>query len=365
MRKYLLLYFIPALLIGVISCQRDDDEPPARELKAFSRLYISTSDYQAGASTSLNNVWVIDSVDQATLPKKDTIYSYESAAKGGRTIHYSANGGLIFHGSINTPGTSDTAVQVLSVNLKGNIGYKGKIANRRYDNIRGLFYTVVNNGLLSEDYLLALNKSNRDEFGNLFVFNRPQNSGSFRIPSFRIPLDYVPWGVTVSDKDVYVVKTGAEGGIVAYKELTQSFITKKDTLLNVDPNFTLTIKGSSNLRGISYSKVKDVLVMTDYSIEGNTIQDGRILIFDNFSSHATSKEISPTRIIQGVNSKLVQPMDIAIDPRVEGKYIYVADPGEGAKKVYRFSITDEGDIAPNAEFSIKGRTPQSISLDAR
>jgi hypothetical protein len=56
MRRIIFLYLIPALLIGAISCQRDDDEPPAREIKAISRLYVSTSDYQAGASTNLENV---------------------------------------------------------------------------------------------------------------------------------------------------------------------------------------------------------------------------------------------------------------------------------------------------------------------
>src|SRR5690606_17923721 len=115
MRKLLFLYLIPTLLIGVISCQRDDDEPPAREIKAISRLYVSTSDYQAGASTNLENIWIVDPADADTFPAESDVKGYVSAAKGGRTIHYSPlSNGLIFQSGINSPGLNDTSIQVLS-----------------------------------------------------------------------------------------------------------------------------------------------------------------------------------------------------------------------------------------------------------
>jgi hypothetical protein len=364
MRKILFFYLIPALLISVIACQRDDDEPPSREIKDISRLYISTSDYQIGASENLNNIYVIDQADEDSFPSVDSLYSYNSGAKGARTIHFAPNGGMIFQSSLNTPGTNDTSIYVMNVNIRGDISSRGKISNRRFDNIRGLYYTVVNVGVsLSNDYLLATNKSNRDANGNMYVFLRPQNSGAFRVPSFRLPLNFVPWALTVYEKDVFVVKTGTEGGVEVYKDLTQKFIDSQDTLLNVNPTFSLTVNGSRNLRGISYSRIKDILVMTDYSINGNVIEDGRILIFENFSSNTTTKEISPTRVIKGLTTKLKQPIDVAIDTRDGGKYIYVADPG--AKSVFRYLISDEGDVAPNASLDFNGKTPESISLDTR
>lgn len=365
MRKYLFLYLIPALLLGAISCQRDDDEPPVREEKEISRLYVSTSDYQAGASTNFYNVYIVDSVDKENIV--DSIYPFQSAAKGGRTIHFAPSGSVVFQASMNTAGTNDTTIHVMRVNKQGGLSQTARISNRRYDNVRGLFYTVANNnsGTVTESYLLAANKSNIDQFGNLFVFRNPSSAGNYRVPSFRIPLQFIPWGVTVYDKDVFMVKTGTDGGIVVYKGLTQTLLDKADTLLNISPSYTLTVKGSQNLRGISYSRVKDILVMTDYSIVGNVVSGGRILIFENFSSHVESKDITPSRIIEGPNTKLIQPMDVAIDSRENGIYIYVADPGEGAKRVFRYAISDNGDVVPNAEISIPGRTPESISLDAR
>ena len=88
---------------------------------------------------------------------------------------------------------------------------------------------------------------------------------------------------------------------------------------------------------------------------------GRILFFEGFSTYTTNEEITPTRII--TSAVLKQPMDVAIDSRTDGKYIYVADPI--AKRVFRFLIDDVGDKEPNISLNLNGRSPQSISLDAR
>ena len=371
MRKYLFLYLIPALIVGVISCQREDDEPPAREIKAISRLYVSTSDYQAGASTNLENVWVKDPADGEDFESMTDVKGYVTAAKGGRSIHFSPlSDGMVFQGSINSPGTYDTAIHVMTVGVTGIVSTRSKLPNRRFDNIRGLYYTVVNNdgGTLSEEYLLAVQKSDTVANPYLFAFYRPRSSGgSWAKPRFQLALDYIPWGLTLDGKDVYIVRTGnetIEGGISVYKGFTQNLLEKVDsTLTNISPTYTLTIEGARNLRGISYSKAKDLLVMTDYSVVGNEITNGRILIFENFSSNSSTQKISPTRIITGASTRLKQPMDVAIDPREDGKYIYVAD--SGTKRVLRYLIEDDGNKAPDAELNLKGRTPEALSLDAR
>lgn len=366
MHRKLLLYFIPVLLLGFIACQRDDDEPPAREIKSFSRLYVSTSDYQAGASTNFENVWVVDPADQESFPELSDIKGFVSGAKGGRTIHYTPTGGLVFQSSINTPGLNDTTIQVMAVNTLGTPANRAKVSNRNLDNVRGMYYTVVNNdtGTLPQEFLLTAQKSDTIANPYLYAFFRPQNSGFWSKPRYRMVLDFVPWGLIVNDKDVFIVKTGDQGGLVIYDNFTPNLITKADSLLTgITPSRELTINGSNNLRGISYSKTKDVLVLTDYSVNGNQVVDGRILIFDKFSSNTSTQNISPSRIIKGVNTGLVQPMDVAIDPREEGQYIYVAD--SGAKRVFRFLISDEGDVAPNSELNLNNRTPEGLSLDAR
>ncbi|MCA5004495.1 NHL repeat-containing protein [Sphingobacterium bovistauri] len=366
MHKYLFFFLIPSLLIGAVSCQRNDDEPPAREIKEISRLYVSTSDYQAGASTNISNVTVIDPADQDEFPAASTFYTYVSAAKGGRMIHYTPESGLVFQGSINTPGTLDTTIQVMRVAINGVISSAAKLSSRRLDNVRGLHYTVVNDGpALSEEMLIALNKSDSTHIKPyLFAFRRPTSTGFLAKPRFEMELDFIPWGLTINNKDVFIVKTGDNGGIVAYKDFTQSFIDKVDTVLtNIPKSFELTVNGSKNLRGISYSKSKDILVLTDYDVISNVPQNGRILIFENFSTQNSTKTIEPTRVISGASSLLKQPMDVAIDPREAGKYIYVAD--SQAKRVFRFLISDEGNVKPNIELNLGNKTPESISLDAR
>lgn len=366
MRKYLLLFLIPAVLLGAYSCQRDDDEPPAREIKSISRLYVSTADYQAGASTTISNVTVIDPVDMDEFPPASTFYNYISAAKGGKMIYYAPESGLVFQGSMNTPGTNDTTVQVMRVALNGVISSAAKLSTRRLDNVRGLHYTVVNDGpTLSEEMLVALNKSDSTHIKPyLFAFRRPTSTGFLAKPRFEMELDFIPWGLTIVDKDVYMIKTGGNDAIVGYKNFTQNFINKVDTVLtNIPKSFELTINGANNLRGLSYSKSKDIMVVTDYEVVNNVPRNGRVLIFENFSTQNSTKTIEPTRIISGAESLLKQPMDVAIDPREEGKYIYVADAE--AKRVFRFLITDEGNVAPNISQDFNNKTPISISLDAR
>lgn len=363
MCRNFLFYLIPILLLGFASCERDDDEPPAREYNGISRLYVTTSDYDSGAASQIDNIWVVDSAD--TENASSYITNWRSPAKGGRNIHFSPlNGGMVFQSSVNAAGVNDTAIHVFTVSDQGNVSTSGKLANRRFDNVRGLAYTVVNSGInASSDFLLAVNKGISDDFGNLFVFLNPRSSGAFKQPTFRVSLNFIPWGIFINEKDVYMVKTGSEGGIVAYTNMTQNFVEKRDTVLSIEPSYTLAVDGSQNLRGVSYSPSKDILVLTDYSSTGGTIPVGRILIFENFSSHVSSKSIEPTRVITGETTNLRQPMDVAIDPRAGGQYIYVADSQR--KGVYRFNIDDNGNVAPNAEISLRGATPEGLSWDAR
>lgn len=363
MCRKILFHFIAVLLLGFVSCERDDNEPPKREQNGISRLYVSTSDYDSGAASPLENIWTVDSAD--TDNPSSYIKDWRSPAKGGRNIHFTPlNGGMIFQSSMNAAGLNDTAIHVLTVSEKGVVSASGKLANRRFDNVRGLAYTVVNSGVnASSDFLLALNKGVADEFGNLFVFYNPKSSGSFKEPTFRMPLNFIPWGIYIDEKDVFMVKTGNEGGVVVYNNLTQNFIDKTDSVLNISSSYTLTIPGAQNLRGISYSQSKDILVLTDYPPAANSADGGRILIFENFSSHISTKNITPTRVINGSLTNLKQPMDVAIDPRENGKYIYVAD--SQSKRVYRFNIADNGNVSPNAEINLRGATPEGLSWDVR
>lgn len=373
MKKYP-LYFIFFIVLGVfLACERDDDEPQAPG-RVISRLYVSTSDYD-GSGTQYDNLFVIDPVDSTAFPEenRDSITGVVSGAKGGSFIHFTPFGGIIFQGSQNTAPFIDTAVQVLTVSEKGIINPNyGRIPNRRFDGVRGLFYTIVNEGTSnSYDYLVMLNSSKlsnaKGTRDSLFVIERPKAQRNFTVPRFYMPLDYNPWGIYISDRDVYVTsfsnatKAESPNGIIVYKNLTSKFVANtKDSLLSNELRFDLTIAGARRIRGISYSKVKDLMVVTDVGVsESDT--EGRILIFENFSKYTSASTISPDRVITSTSLRV--PLDVAIDPRENGRFLYVAD--SGSKQILRFNISDSGAVTPNASVGLFGRTPVSLSLDAR
>lgn len=362
MKKFPLLILVFSVICSFVACERDDDEPEALR-RQISRLYVSTSDYDPNAGVNFYNVYVIDPADSSAFPPEnvDSISGFRSAAKGGKFIHYTPfNNGLVFQGSQNDALDIDTAVQVMQVSNTGVVSSRAKLATRKFNDTRGLFYTVVNEGNLSEDYLVVLNTD------TLFAVNRPSSRGTYTVPNFYMPIDYYGWGLNINERDLFVStytsvgKPNSFNGIVVYKNFTSQFITNSDSLLTSNSRIDLRISGAGQVRGISYSKEKDLLVVVDYSGTSPNYQ-GRVLFFDNFSSNTTSGSITPDRII--VSPELKQPQSIAIDTRVDAKYLYVADVFQ--KKIYRYFITDNGTVSPNQTIGVFNKTPYSISLDAR
>ncbi|WP_140937519.1 hypothetical protein [Sphingobacterium lumbrici] len=367
MNRYIYVIVLLISLICVSSCQRDDDEP-IKALKPISRLYVSTSEYEDNSTTTaLSNVFVVTPADSADF-KVDPLSTFSSAAKGGRIIHFSPFARSIFQSSMNSSAYQDTSIYVMNVSDKGVISNGNVIGNRRFNNVRGLWYyvhTVAGNTTgVTDNYLLITNLG--ADTISLFVIDQPKNKRNFTLPKYELRLDYRPWGIQMESSDLLLAKTGNNGGVVVYKDFPSSFGV--DTLLNVNPSYELSVSGANNIRGISYSKHKDILALTDYT--GNSVGDGRIFIFENFSQYTSSGTIVPTRIITGVNTKLQQPLDVAIDTREgdsdDNLFIYVVDAGPDTKNVLRFKLQDQGNVAPDQILEgLGGKTPRSISLDAR
>lgn len=358
-------------LVFISSCQRNDDEPIFGE-RPISRLYISTSDYDG--TNSLANIFIVDPADSSVFPEanRTEISQFTSSAKGGSFINFDPYNGLVFHGSQNSPVYADTAIQVMTVSPTGVLKNTNMVGNRRFDGVRGIASTVLKENNLSDLYLLFVNSSRlnaSNDTDTMFVVSRPQNQGKLAKPTFYMPLDYNSWKIVISDRDVLVssfansAKPNVTNGIVFYKNLLSKFIsTVPESPLKDYSRIDLNIEGAKIVRGISYSKELDLLVVTDTEGEG-AMSKGRILFFQNFSSLATSsKTIKADRIV--TSSKLQQPVDIAIDTRKGAKYIYVADAI--AKRVFRFMIDDSGVVnTPNQEINLFNRTPVGVSLDAR
>lgn len=367
MKSYFLYILSVLTMLTVVSCQRDDDEP-IKAKKPISRLYISTSDYRANTTTTpLRNIFVVAPADSATFAI-DAVNRFTSSAKGGSAIHFSPFSRSIFQSSMNFTAYRDTAVYVMTVSDKGVVSAGNVIGNRRFNNVKGLWYYVHNrpgsgSTVVGDNYLLM---TNLGDTVNLFVVERPLNLSNYAPIRHELELNYSPWAIQMDSADLLLSKTGNNGGVVVYKNLASSF--GRDTVLTIQPSYELTVEGANNIRGISYSRADDILVLTDFTapaVGDPAVGDGRILVFDNFSKYKATATIVPTRIISGVLTKLQEPLDVALDVRKDGKFIYVADAGSTTKSVLRFKIGDEGNVKPDQELSVNGQTPQSLSLDSR
>lgn len=366
MNKYFFYIVTLISILCFVSCQRDDDEP-IKAARPISRLYVSTSNFEANTTMpALSNVFVVTPADSNEFAV-DPLSLHTSSAQGGSAIHFSPFAGSIFQSSVNSPAYRDTSIYVMNVSDKGVISNGNVIGNRRFNNVKSLWYYVHNipgnTTNITNNYLLMTNLGT--DTISLFIIDQPKNKRNFTKPRFEMELDYRPWGMQMVSADLFLAKTGNNGGVVVYKDLSSSF--GLDTVLNINPSYELTVSGANNVRGLSYSSNKDILALTDYT--GTNVGDGRILIFENFSQYTSSGTIVPTRIITGVNTKLQQPLDVAIDAR-EGEddqlYIYVADAGPGTRNVLRFKLQDNGNVEPDKELQgLSGLTPQSISLDSR
>ncbi|TJZ61277.1 hypothetical protein FAZ15_08745 [Sphingobacterium olei] len=355
-------------LICFSSCQRDDDEP-IKALKPISRLYISTSNYQANTtSPALYNVFVVSPADSNTF-NIDPFSRHASSAFGGSAIHFSPYAQSIFQSSMNAPAYRDTSIYNMPVSDKGVISNGNVFGNRRFDNVKGLWYYVHNipgnTTNVTNNYLLMTNLG--VDTVSLFVIDQPRNRRGFVRPRHELMLDYRPWGIQMDGDDLLLSRTENNGGVVVYKNLPAAL--GRDTILTIEPTYEFTVNGANNIRGLSYSRSKDILALTDFTGTEN-VGDGRILIFDNFSQNTTTGTIVPTRIITGANTLLQQPLDVALDTR-EGEddalFIYVADAGPETRNILRFKLSDNGNVEPDQVLEILNtrQTPQSISLDSR
>lgn len=357
-------FYICAVLLAVVawSCERDDDEP-RKPRKPISRLYVSTSDYVENSSGNQNrNVFVIDPADSTVFTSQGAL-SFTSGAFGGNVIHFSPFAKSIFQSGMNAPSLidPDTTIQVMSVNDNGQVAPSGRVGNRLFNNVKGLVYNSF------DDQLFFTNHGNGPGAGgdtlSVFVVNRPKNIRGFAKPAYQVILEDRAWAMQLDSTHLYMSKTGEDGGMLVFRNFIDIVNAKRDTLVqDIAPTYRLTVPGSSNIRGFAYSKVSDVLVLTDYVQNGGVFSDARVLVFEDFSKQTTTGNMTPTRVIGGNATLLRQPVDVAIDTREGGRYIYVADAG--AKKVLRFKISDEGDVAPDNELSV-GNTPQSVFLDSR
>lgn len=340
------------------ACKKADDEP-IYPTAPISRLYISFSDLESSETAQYRNVMVIDPADSTVetnqLPAGDT---YDTDPKVGMGITFDPTIQRAFQVSRN-----DSTIRLFTVNAAGALtastSFKDTINLREG---RAIAYHRASDQLIVTDN--ALNAS------SIHIFSNPLRLTGQRKARKRLLLDAQPYGVALSEKadSSMMVSMQSKGQIWLYD--LKRISTLGDSIADTDPDFIIGIANATDLRGITYSAALDVLVIADVGTiaqgTSNPI-DGSIYIIENaLSKFTTGGTITPDRIISGSSANLADPIDVAIDDRDDKEhYIYVAD--RSGKRISRFLLSANGNIAPNATRQITNPalTPEFIYLDAR
>lgn len=336
MRKILQVLLVGTLGLMLGSCVRNDDEPLIPRAP-ISRLYVSLLEFQTDETADpYANLLIIDPANGEQAAGS----FFNSGVREGSGVFFSPEVSRVFQGSV-----LDQSIILMNVTDVGIPQRSGQLSNENLTAIRGLHYDHNSRNL----YV-----ANNWTPSGIYVFDNPLNRNGDVEPLRYFPLGGVrPWGITMWDDNLLVVRTGASGGVNLYTDMSSKLTGTGD----LSPQAVLTVAGSNALRGLAYSKSLDLLVLTEYD-------NAQVLIFENASRLFAlgSDMITPTRIISGSNTGLNGPIDVAIDDREGSLLLYVAD--KPSKSVLRFELSAQGNVRPLFQ-AILPLTPESLFLDAR
>lgn len=336
MRKILQLFLVGTLGLVLGACVRNDDEPLIPRAP-ISRLYVSLLEFQTDETADpYSNLLIIDPANG-----EQAVGSlFNSGVKEGSGVFFSPEVSRVFQGSV-----LDQSIILMNVTDVGIPQRSGQLRHENLTAIRGLHYHHDSRNLFV---------ANNWTPSGIYVFDNPLNRNGDVEPLRYFALGGVrPWGITMWDDNLLVVRTGASGGVNLYTNMSSRLEGTED----LSPQAVLTVAGADALRGIAYSETLDLLVLTEY-------EKGQILIFENASQlfSGGTAAIAPTRVISGSNTGLAGPIDVAIDDRAGGQMLYVAD--KPSKSILRFDLEAQGNASPLFR-TILPLTPESLFLDAR
>ena len=354
-------YYIVAMLavvLGFYACE-DDEVDPTLEIREISRLYVSFEDFATSDEGIDTTIRIIQPADSSTFSFSG---SHVSQVQGGGAIYYNAFAKTLFQASANRSGV-DTVIGAVSVQKKNLLNNSGSgLRSRYYKNIRGFVYHAASRTLLAV---------NGDEpNAGIYVIDNFSSSGNQKQPYKKLlNSELKMWGATYYNNKLFTSKISMPAGLYMFENLTTIPVQASDSVAHLNPTRTFQIESASiHLRGLDYDTVKNVMAIAEKG-ENEAVGSGKILIFENFSNliNGSADVIRPTRVITGANTGLVAPVDVVIDTRSSGKYLYVAD--SAARKISRFLYTDDGNIEPDQVIETSGlrygKTPVGLTLDAR
>jgi len=333
MRNYTFISLILLLLAGFVACERNDDEPTLPPTR-ISRLYVSFSDVQTDdLAEPYKNIAIFDPSDAADLPDPER---FESGVMEGAGITFNPFVSRVFQGS-----RQDSSIKSFSVNSMGVLGNGATFIDTTLASQPALVFDHVSTNLY-----VSNNTTN-----SIHVYENATARNGRTGPNKRFELDGQPRGLALSkDSLIIAFRTGTVNQVILLENPS-----KIDSGL-VNTFKKIIIPNAVDVRGIAYSEELDLLAVSD-------VGKGEIYLIENVrDSFSENKSITPARTINGVATGIKEPIDVAIDDREDKMYLYVAD--RKAKKVFRFKLSDNGNVAPEASYTFQ-LTPVSIYLDAR
>lgn len=340
MKKNGFCVFLLFLTLGLFSaCERNDDEPLLPKTP-ISRLYVSFSDLDTSdLENPAKHIAVFDPFTAEAFEGPD---EYSTAVLEGAGIHFDPYAGRVFQGSF-----SNQTITHYSVTAQGSIG-TGATSFRDSTLLsqRDLAYDHDSKTLYVTDNLA----------GSISVYAQALNRNGQVRANKKFELGGQPWGLHLQADS-----SGSRSLFVALAGTTRE-VRLLENINAIDSGVVtaekrITIEGASDLRGLAYSAVLDLLVVTDFA-------SGRLYIIENARQKLTAGgNVTPTRTIAGTQTQLSGPIDVEIDSRPERLHLYVID--RVARKLLRFNIADNGNQEPAASFDFVDKTPVSIHIDVR
>lgn len=362
MKRVQFLSLVFLFITGIwIACKRNDAEPDY-PISPISRLYVSFSDLANADTGPLQNIVVFDPSDSTNyFPNSEGL---NSTPKTGMGIFFSpilSQGFQVSH--------DDTTIKYFTVNDVGALSASSRFFKDtvQLHSPRAIEYDRYS------DLLFITNDASADTVSpSLNIYYNPMRLAGQQYARKRLTFDELPWDlannmIIGNDSIMLVSMRGGTNQIWAFK---MHDITAGDQSNRKNPDYKLTIEGANDLRGIAYSDSLDILAIADLGPgklndnPANRSIDGKIYLIEKAREViAAGGSITPSRIITGPTTTLVDPIDVAIagSPN-RNQFIYVADRN---KRILRFTIDATGDVSPEMNKSTGKMTPEFLYLDAR
>jgi uncharacterized protein YjiK len=341
-------YAILSLCFGIISlssCDKNSDSTTPATPKSPSVLYVSNAEVTAGAK----NLQLLSPADSTVLTPSVEL---ANGASDGNGVVFSPEKNLLFQVSRAQKSIRvySNASSILAASLPVSV-----ITDASLSSGRELAYDATN------DILYVANNTD----STLRVYDKASTLNG-NVTGKKLKLTGEPWGIHF-DKDNNRLMV-----LIDKSAMRIEFFNNPSSLAagTVTPTLKFFINGSqtngvtARLHGITYSKKRDILLVTEIgnATGTNFATDGGIYIIEEVAKISNNSSVLATRTIFGSNTGLGNPVDIAFDDRDNKGLIYVAEKAN--KKIQVFKLSDNGNVAPTRSY-ISTLSPEAIHLNAQ